>query len=244
MNKSISIIIPAYNEEGNLEGATQSVIDAVNFAGIEDYEILIFNDCSTDKTGEVADKLAKENKNIRVIHNSQNMGMGYSYVKGVQLAEKEFVTLIPGDNEIRSDAIGNILKELGKADIVMSYSANPEVRTRSRQIISKTFVKLLNFLFRLNVRYYHGVCLIRTNLARTLNLTNYGFGYLAETVVKLIRSGYGFIELPMYIQPRKYGKASAFKLKNVARVGKTILRLYWEIYFKERKKYNKYKKQK
>lgn len=241
--KSLSIIIPAYNEETNLESAVKDMVMAVNLAKdvIKDYEILIFNDCSTDKTGEIADRLAKENKNIRVIHNPKNRGLGYNYRKGTELAKNKFIIMVPGDNEIKTDSVRGMFKLFGRADIIISYIGNPEIRPLSRQLISKAFVKLMNFLFGLRLKYYNGVCLIRKDLLRKVRMTTHGFAYMAEILVGLIRSGSSFIEIPFYLQPRKYGKSAAFRLKNVMSVAKTIIQLFWEVYFKEREKYSKYR---
>lgn len=242
MTRSISIIIPAYNEEGNLEGAVKDVVSAIETANVKNYEILIFNDCSADKTGEVADGLAKENKSIRAIHNSKNMGLGYNYRKGIKLAKNEYVIMVPGDNEVEGKSIGNLFNQVGEADLIISYTANSEIRPRIRQIISKAFVKLMNFLFGLKLRYYNGICLIRKDLLQKVEMTTFGFAYMAEILTKLIKAGHSFVEVPMYIRPRAYGKVSVFRLKSIIGVLGAIFLLFLRVHFKERSKYNKYKK--
>src|SRR5712691_6710476 len=94
---TISIIIPAYNEEGNISGTVHEVLKALDnrFGG---YEILIVNDGSRDHTGEVANALAAENSRIKAIHNSPNMGFGYSYRRGVQAATGDYIGFFPGDD--------------------------------------------------------------------------------------------------------------------------------------------------
>lgn len=241
MNKSVSIIIPAFNEEGNLEGAVKDVVVAVNSANIQDYEILIFNDCSADKTGAVADELAKKNKKIRVIHNPKNMGMGYNYRKGAELAKNEYVVMVPGDNEVEGKSIGNLFSQVSEADLIISYTANPEIRPYLRQVISRTYTKLMNFLFGLNLRYYNGICLIRKDLLKQVEMTTFGFAYMAEILTKLIKAGRSFVEVPMLIRPRAYGEVSVFRLKSIIGVARAILSLFWKVQFKERKKYSQYK---
>ena len=73
--KSISIIIPAYNEEKNLADAVKTINAAVKSV-FKDYELLILDDGSSDGTGVIADNLAKKNAKIRVIHFSRNRGFG------------------------------------------------------------------------------------------------------------------------------------------------------------------------
>src|SRR5205809_4235667 len=127
MARTLSVIIPALDEEGNLAAAVGTVLDAIGnrFA---DYELLIFDDGSTDHTGTIADELAAGNPHVRVIHNGQNMGFGYNYTRGVQLARMDYVAMFPGDNEIPVEAIREILGAVGSADIVVPYIATPAVR--------------------------------------------------------------------------------------------------------------------
>jgi len=66
MNRSVSIVIPAYNEETKLAPTVDFVLAGLNKNNISDFEILIFNDASTDKTGEVADELAKKHSQIHL----------------------------------------------------------------------------------------------------------------------------------------------------------------------------------
>ncbi len=240
MAKSISVIIPAFNEEGNLENAVKDVVSAAEAAEVENYEILIFNDFSADKTGEVADGLAKENQHIKVIHNPKNMGLGYNYRKGIELAKNEYVIMVPGDNEVEGKSIGNLFAQVGKADIVISYTANPEIRPKTRQIISRSFVGLMNFLFGLKLRYYNGISLIRKDLLQKVEMTTFGFAYMAEILTKLIKAGHSFVEVPMYIRLRAYGKVSVFRLKSIIGVLRAIFSLFLRVHFKERKKYKKH----
>lgn len=244
MTRSISVIIPAFNEEGNLENTVKDVVSAIETANIENYEILIFNDFSGDRTGEVAERLAIESKRIRVIHNPKNMGLGYNYQKGIELAKNDYVIMVPGDNEVEGKSVGNLFSQVGKADIIISYTANPETRPKTRQIISKSFVKLMNFLFGLKLRYYNGICLIRKDLLQKVEMTTFGFAYMAEILTKLIKSGHSFVEVPMYIRPRAYGRVSVFRLKSITGVIRTILLLFSEVYFKKKDKYRKNEKNK
>ena len=235
-NRTLSVIIPALNEEGNLAAAVGTVLDAIGnrFA---DYELLIFDDGSTDCTGQIADDLAARHPRVRVIHNERNMGFGYNYIRGVELARKEYVVLFPGDNEIPGEAIRPILDAVGRADIVVPYISTPAVRTWSRRFISSSFVALVNLLFGLRIRYFNGPCVIRRALLQSIPLRTHGFAYMAAILVRLIRSGHSYIEVPMPLQPRKHGRSKAFRPKNILSVVRTLTGLFWEVRVKDRRKY-------
>lgn len=236
MKKSISIVIPAYNEEKNLKDAVESALKALSGL-FNDYEILIFDDCSKDRTGEIADSLRKKNKKIRVIHNNPNKGFGYNYIKGIELAKKEYYTLFPGDNENDWHSFRETLKQIGKADIIETYTINKEVRQWHRKLISWLFTGFMNTLFGLKLKYFNGNNIYRTELLKKVKVENFGFAYSAEILIKLIKQGYSYTEFPVKIKPT--GKTTLFKLKNVYRVIKTIFSLIYEVKIRDSGKYNK-----
>jgi len=153
MKPSLTLLILAYNEEKNLEN-TVHICDDISKELFDDYELLIANDGSTDKTPEIAERLAKKNPHVKVFHNRKNMGIGYSYQKGIQIAKKKYLMWVAGDNEFTSDAIKNVISHAGEADIVVSRNVNQNVRPLYRRIISRTFANTVNLLFNLNLRYY------------------------------------------------------------------------------------------
>ena len=97
LQRSMTVLVPAFNEAANLVPTIERLIDALTIT-IEDFEIIIVNDGSTDDTREVAERLASKYPIVRVINNEQNMGLGYSYKRGYREANKEFFVYIPGDN--------------------------------------------------------------------------------------------------------------------------------------------------
>ena len=227
---NLSVIIPAYNEEKNIRPTVEGLVSVFKNKIFNNYEILIFNDKSTDKTGEIADKLAREHKEVRVIHNPINRGFGYNYKKGVELAQGKYVLMIPGDDETDLGSIDSLLNSIGKADLILSYTVNMEVRKLFRRIVSGIFVKFLNAMFGLRLKYYNGICIHRTDLARKSVPTTFGFAFAAEMTIKLLKSGFSFVEVPIRIKPTD--KSSAFKAKNIISVIKTIISLFWRINIK------------
>ena len=229
MDKSVSIIIPAYNEEKKLAPTINIVLFGLSKNGISDFEILIFDDASTDKTGEKADGLASKHSQIKVIHNPKNMNLGFNITRGFQLAIKEYVGFVPGDNETDPEALDNILQVLGKADIIVPYIKNPEVRPLTRRFLSTTYVRIIDAAFGLRMRYYNGMCFFKTSMVQKVPVSTYGFAYMTEILVKLLKSGVTFVEVPMILKPREGGATKAFRLKNIISVFKTFLKLFWEV---------------
>jgi len=227
----LTIVIPAFNEEKNLEFTVKGLLYVLNEKHLESYEVIIFDDCSNDNTGVIADRIALENKGIEVIHNKVNMGFGYNYKKGVEEAKGEYIMIIPGDNEVISSSFGYLIDSIGKADIVLSYIDNKEERSWIRMIISFFYVELLNFLFNFNMKYYNGISIYPVSLVKKTMPTTFGFAFAAEIAIRLLKGGATYIEVPMFIRPTN--KTSAFKIKNIISVIKTIISLFWSINIKK-----------
>jgi len=239
-----SIIIPAYNEEENLEAAVKGLISSLKKKNIlNEAEILIFDDHSRDKTGEIADNLGLEIKNIRVFHNKENKGLGFNFWEGARQALGEYVALFPGDNENLPGGFVDILYRAGEADIIITYTSNMEVRPMIRRIISWTYTYANNLLFGLKLRYYNGLSVYKRDLLLKLPPISNSFSYAAEILVLLLRSGATYIELPMELVPKKLANTSAFRLKNIKGVLMGISGLFWKVrikknnFFSERSKF-------
>ena len=234
---TITVIIPALNEEENIEATAGTVKEAID-GYFSDYEILIYNDSSTDRTGEIAESLSKKDSRIKVIHNPETMGLGFNYSDGVQRATGEYVVMSPGDNEIPLPALRRPFSQVGRAELIIPYTANQHVRPLSRRIVSWTFTALINILFGLNIVYFNGTCVLRTELVRSIPLTSYGFAYMASILVRLLRQGATYTEVPINIQYRSGGESKAFAIGNVVSVVTTILTLFSEVRITDRKRYS------
>lgn len=228
---SISVIIPAFNEEQNLGGAVLTTQEALGkITSI--YEIIIIDDASWDKTYEVAQKLALQDKNIRLIRNDKNRGFGYNFKEGVKLAQYDYIGMVPGDNEIEPYSIKEIFSYIGKADIVIPYTVNFNIRPLLRHIVSRVFTHLVNFLFALNLKYFNGPVVYRKDIIKNIPINTDSFAFQAEALVKILkRKQIKYVEVGMYLKKRNYGSSKAFRRKNILGVIKTLIRLLLEFNF-------------
>ena len=123
----LSIIIPAYNEEKTLAASVESACAAAIASG-SDFEVLIVNDCSTDQTALVAAEVESTNPRIRALSNPTNLGMGGAFKTGLREANYSHAMVFPADNEHPVDGVLPILQARGKADIIIPFVTNPEIR--------------------------------------------------------------------------------------------------------------------
>lgn len=227
MERSISLIMPAFNEEEAIEFTVRSVKEKLKQYCF-DYEILIFNDASDDETGKIAEKLSVEDPKIMVFHNSKNMNLGYNFARGISMASKTFVGLWPCHGLIASKSLDYILPALRKTDIVVGYIKNSEVRPWTRQIISKINVIILNLLFGFKLPYYH-LNFYRTDQLKKVPTSTASYALMVELLVYLVASGADYIETPFFLRERLTGKSKALRFKNIINILKTYANLFWQV---------------
>lgn len=232
MDHGITVVIAAFNEEANLAEAIHSAQFA--FKGYSnDYEILIVNDGSRDRTGEIADNFAKQDNRIKVVHNEQNRGQAYSLHRGYQLAAKEYVTVFPGDNDLSAMYLRAFLHAMGSADVLMTYMTNVGDRPWYRQLLSRSFVLLLNLMFGLRLKNYNGAPLYRTVDIRSLEIkSSQGMTFLAECLIRVLKSGATYKEIPSDFVGRKGGQSRALRFKNFAECFQVISSLIWDVHIR------------
>jgi dolichol-phosphate mannosyltransferase len=222
---SLSIIVPALDEELHVADAVAEISRAVSDR-FRDWEILLFDDGSRDRTGAIMDGLADSNPRIRVTHNATPHNLGGVYKQGVAMARYDHVVMIPGDNENPSGAMAPVFDAIGSAEIVLPYPENNETRSKLRVAISKSYVALLNALFALDVPYYNGTVVHRTDNVRSTPIETDSFAYQSELLLKLLSEGKSWTPVPIRIEPRPGRRSKALRLRNVVGVVRTILGLY------------------
>lgn len=223
--ESLSIIVPCYNEEGNVQGTINSLMTGL--AGIiDDFEIILIDDCSADQTREIIKTIAQQNKYVRPVYNEVNKGFGGSVKMSYELVSKKYVVTFGGDNCVGADSIRNICSHIGDADLVISYLTNSEVRGMGRTYLSRLYTWIMNRITGHNLHYYNGNIILKTSSLANLEYFTHGFALQSTLVAQLLWRNCSYIELPISLLTREYGSTSAFKFKNIVSVIKALITLY------------------
>ena len=228
--KTISVIISAYNEENNIEGAIANA-DKVFRQYTQNYELLVFNDGSQDKTGSIAENLKLKNPKIRLIHHEKNKGLAAIAREAFGLAKMNYITWFSGDNTIDPQSLVSAMEAVGKADIVVAYMENPEVRSHLRQAVSKAFTFLINISFGMNVKYFNGPSVYPVELCRSIKLKADGFDFFAELLIRAVKSNHTILEVPFANTPEKTKRSKAFSFRNFRSLFMMLIVLLLDIYF-------------
>lgn len=207
----LSIVIPAYNEEDNLEWLVKDMVIGAPKLGITDLEIVIVDDGSTDKTGKIADKLSKEFKNVRAIH-KPNGGYCSALLRGIKEAKKDYIAYFPADGQTLMRDIKECIPFLGKADIVLGDRGKRLDYSLYRQFLSHVYLILLRIFYGNPYRDINWFHIWKKEKIQNIELISKGIFILAEIVIRFKKKKYLIREAPVPYRSRRGGVAKNAKL--------------------------------
>ena len=211
---TVTVIVAALDEERGLEATVRTVLRAVP-RWFSDWEILVFDDGSTDRTGEIADRLASTLPRVIAIHHDEPRCLGGVFKAGLGRARMDHVILLNGKNDTPFEALDRIFSQRGRADLVIPVQANRSARPMLRRVLSRTFVSLLNVSFGLNLRYYNHSVLHRRDLLEAVQIRTSSYAFQAEAIIKLLRSGCSYVEVEVEDRFEADAPTKTFSLSNV-----------------------------
>ncbi len=225
---SLSIAIPAYNEEENLQWVVKNTLKELPLY-FKDYEIIIVDDGSTDKTGIIADRLQEKYSSIKVIHQA-NGGYSKAMLTGIKAAKKEFVAYMPADGQFLVSDMRHCFEYISGNDLILGYRGGRSDYSTRRVIFSYIFLLILLILFDIKYMDVGWVNIWRTKKVQALKLSAIGGIFiLTEIVVRFKKKGYKIIEAPSYYRPRKSGEVKNAKFKVAFLTFINALKLWWEL---------------
>ena len=224
---SLSVFFPAYYDEHTIEGLTLRSIEAAKKL-TDDYEIIIVDDHSPDRTGEIADRLAAEHPAVKAVHHDRNKGVGQALISGYANASKEYVFYTDGDAQYDVDELQRLAEHAADYDLVIGYRLN-RAEGPGRTLISRSFNLLVFLLFGI---YYRDIdCSFK--LVRRRILDGFRFrsdsGFTdAELVIRARRLKARIKEIGVHHHPRRFGSSRCMRTSLGLRILKDMVRLRFE----------------
>jgi glycosyltransferase involved in cell wall biosynthesis len=212
----LSVVIPAFNEEATLAGVVQRVLTVPHLL-----EVVIVDDCSTDKTGAIAEELARLNPQVKVIRCPKNGGKTEALKKGFALTMGGIVIVQDADLEYDPSEIYEVIAPIlqGQADVV--YGSRFLVRKAARVLYFYHFLanKGLTFLSNLftNVNLTDvetGYKAFRGEIIRNMVIISSGFGFEIEVTAKVSKLRCAMYEVPISYHGRTYDEGKKIGAKD------------------------------
>ncbi len=227
----IYVIIPTYNEKENIADLTEQIL-ALNLEA----RVIIVDDNSPDGTGQVADKLARQNPRIGVIHRSGKLGLGTAYIAGFKRALAEGADrLITMDADFSHDpsyipALVTLANHfhitIGSRYVPQGGVMNWERRRRFLSWAANAFARTLLGLKATDCtagfRCYHREVLLNIDLD---HIFSNGYSFLVEMLFKCQRKGYTVGEIPIIFTNRERGQ-SKISQREIYKAMYTVMRLF------------------
>lgn len=226
---SLTLFFPCYNEEANVERVTRAALQTAARVA-DDYEVLIVNDGSKDRTQEIADGLAAADpEHVRAVHNHPNRGYGGALQRGFREARKEWIFYTDGDGQFDFEEIDRLIPLLGEFDIASAYRLDRQ-DSSLRKVNAACWGTLVRFLFRLKVRDID--CAFKIYPRRFIEsvpLASEGALIDTEMLARAVRLGYTIGQVGVKHYPRLAGEQTGANLRVILRAFRELFVLRKQI---------------
>jgi glycosyltransferase involved in cell wall biosynthesis len=237
-NTTLTAFFPAYYDEGNIGKVVDKAVEVIESMNLKDYEVIIIEDGSPDRTGEVADALAVKHEKVRVIHHEKNMGYGATLRDGFMNAKMEYVFYSDGDNQFDLDDLKKFMALIPFTDIVVGYRKQKQY-SLYRKFTSLCYNYLLRLLF--DIHYWDIDCafkLFKADLFKKIQINSIDAFIDAEIMLKAKLLNYRTTEIGVVHLPRLDGISTGARPSVIVRTIKEIFE-YRKEYKREIAKQNR-----
>jgi glycosyltransferase involved in cell wall biosynthesis len=214
--RCLSVVIPVYNEEGTLAEIVSKLLAIPHLL-----EIIIVDDCSTDRSAEIARALGQTNPRVRFAQQKQNSGKTAALRVGFAETRGDIVIVQDADLEYDPDEIPLVIKPIldGHADVV--FGSRFLVRRATRVLyfyhyVANKFLTFTSNLFtNLNMTDIEtGYKAFRGEIIRNMVITSSGFGFEVEATAKVAKLGCPIYEVPISYYGRTYQEGKKIGVKD------------------------------
>jgi len=221
---SLSVFFPCHNEQDNIETLTLRTLKMLK-AISDDYEVIIVDDGSTDRTAQVAQNLTQQSPHVRLVQHPVNQGYGAALQSGFRAATKQWVFYTDGDGQFDIDELPPLVELIDQYDIVTCYRINRQ-DPLLRKFNGWAWTKLVNLLFHFKLRDIDcAFKLYRREIFDRLELQSTGALIDTEILARAKKHGYTMVQRPVHHYPRTAGTQSGASLKVIFRAFRELFQL-------------------
>jgi glycosyltransferase involved in cell wall biosynthesis len=231
MRPSVSLVIPMYNEELNIEHAVAAARRSLEtHAG--DWEIIIVDDASTDSSARIVTRLAADDPHVHVLRHEKNRKLGGTLRTGFAAATKDLVFYMDADIPFDPDVLGRAIRamELTDADMIAAYRHDRTMEGFKRGVYTLVYNGLIGVLFGWPHRDINfSFKLMKRSVLQAIELKSEGSLIDAELVVKAKNRGFTIQQIGIDYFPRTRGQSHLGSFTVVLKILRELVRLYPEM---------------
>jgi len=221
---SVSVCFPAYNEEATIESVLNEAHELMSRSGLE-YEILVCDDGSADRTGSIAEEIARGLPLTRALRNPKNRGIRQTFERLYRESTKDLVFLNSTDRQWDTRVLFELLPLMDQFDIVIASRKRKHYGV-ARSIVSGLFNLIPSILFGVKTHDAGAVKLVRREIIERFELVSQSPFSEAERLIRAHRAGYRIAAHPVDTAERQTGKAGGVSIRSVIAAAKDVFRVW------------------
>lgn len=225
--KSISLVVPVYNEKEIIEETVRVFLDGLSEL-TANFELIIIDDASCDGTAEIAESIAAKDSRVRLLRNRANIGSGGSLWLGFKMASKELIVSNFADRPFNLSELGQALPLLEQegTDFIIAVRKDRSANSLSRKLTSYVNFLIIRLLFNPKVDDFQFAQIYKREILNGIELISSGTFVPPELIIRLVDRGYRFKQFSCQFHKRTKGRSKCGKLSEYVKTAKEIVK-FW-----------------
>lgn len=228
MKTSVSVGFPVYNEEDTIEGVLFEAHQLLSRSDL-DYEIIVCDDASTDKSRQIIDSIVSKLPDFKLIRHEKNMGIRDTFEDIYKAATKQTVFLNSTDRQWPTAILFDMVEFLDRADIIIASRRHKKYDIL-REVVSWGFNAVGPVFFGVKTYDAGAVKLVKKEIIKKFELISKSPFTEAERLIRAKKAGYKILNYPVEIAARKHGKSTGVKNSVLGQALKDVWMVWKDIY--------------
>lgn len=230
---SIAIFFPVYRDEATVETVAMKSLKVLSDIASR-YKVIIVDDGSPDRSGEIADKLASKYSEIVSVHHEKNLGYGAALKTGFKHSvDYEWICFTDGDNQYDVNELYHLTKLFHHYDLIVTFRYF-KIYSTLRIFVSYVYNLFIRWLFKSTMRDHNcGLKVIRSSVIKDMELVSSSAFVGAEIIINAMVRGYPIGQVGIKTYPRTFGESSIMSMKHITASIFDMFRVYRKIFRKK-----------
>ncbi|MEW6146071.1 MAG: glycosyltransferase family 2 protein [Thermodesulfobacteriota bacterium] len=226
---SLTVVLPAHNEEGNIKNTVEKCLSYLE-KNVGDYEVVVVNDGSSDRTREIVEEMSSANPCVVLVNHETNKGYGSALRSGLDRASKDYIFFMDSDGQFDISDLGRLIPYAGPDRAVIGYRED-RADSHIRSLNAWLYGLYIYFVFGLKVKDMDCAFKIfpRSAYESVRPIKSEGALFSAEFLIKLKRNGFSFKEVPVRHFPRIFGSQTGANMRVIIKMFKESWKLRNEL---------------
>jgi glycosyltransferase involved in cell wall biosynthesis len=234
--RAVSACFPCYNDVHTIERMVRTVAGTLAPL-VDEFEVVVVDDGSSDGSVALLQRLEDELSWLRVVVHEHNRGYGGALISAFSAARLPWIFYTDGDGQYDPGEVGQLIGAAGPGTELVQGWKLARGDVWYRRLIGRLYHRTVKVMFRLPVRDTDcDFRLFRRELLDRAPLTRTSGVICVEMMRRFADVGATTVEVPVHHYPRPHGRSQFFRLPHLARMGRQLVQLWWELVITDRRR--------